>query len=371
MRILQLGMHFDPGAGGADRYFAGLCEALRERNIDTLAAAFGEPPRLEGNFSLGSSDASLLKRWAAIRRLVTREASKTSVIASHFALYSLPLLTIRGLPAQVIHFHGPWAAESAGEGAPQRTVAIKKAMERLVFSKAQRFVVLSNAFRDVLVADYGCAESRIHVIPPGIQLAPFLSAPERARAREILGFSADRKIIICVRRLANRMGLENLIDAMVTLRKTMPEVLLVIAGRGPLAEALHARIQSKNLESHVRLAGFVPDAELPTFYAAGDVSVVPSVSLEGFGLITAESLAAGTPCLVTPVGGLPDAVSGLHQDLILESTTPEAICLGLRKALDQPFLGAAECRDYATRSFDWKIRVEKILHVYKLAEEER
>jgi glycosyltransferase involved in cell wall biosynthesis len=364
-------MHFDPGAGGADRYFAGLCGILHERQADFRAAAFGEAPDRADAISLGASNSSVVQRWNSIRKLLVREAPQSSVIASHFALYAVPLLTIRRRPAHVVHFHGPWAAESAGEGASPRTVAIKKAVERLVFSRSHRFIVLSTAFRDILVKDYACPESHVHVIPPGVQLDRFLAAPSRSEARQRLGLPADRRIIVCVRRLTKRMGLENLIAAMTRLRMEMPDVLLVIAGRGPLSDALNDRIQSSGLTSHVRLAGFVPDADLPAFYAAGDVSVVPSVALEGFGLITAESLAAGTPCLVTPVGGLPEAVSGLHKNLVFASTSQEAIQAGIRTALDQPFLNTLDCRQYAIRSFDWNLALDRILSVYKRAVEER
>ena len=61
--------------------------------------------------------------------------------------------------------------------------------------------------------------------------------------------------------------------------------------------------------------------------------MVPTVALEGFGLITVESLSAGTPVLVTPVGGLPEAVAGLSQDLVLPSTGANAIADGIDGAL--------------------------------------
>ena len=61
----------------------------------------------------------------------------------------------------------------------------------------------------------------------------------------------------------------------------------------------------------MRLLGFVAEEDLPWLYRACDISIVPSVALEGFGLPTIESLAAGTPVLVTPIGGLPETVSEL------------------------------------------------------------
>ena len=60
--------------------------------------------------------------------------------------------------------------------------------------------------------------------------------------------------------------------------------------------------------------------QLPLAYRAADLTVVPTVALEGFGLIAVESLAAGTPVLVTPVGGLPEVVAALSPALVLAAT---------------------------------------------------
>ena len=78
------------------------------------------------------------------------------------------------------------------------------------------------------------------------------------------------------------------------------------------------------MANHVRMLGSSRDADLPLYYRAADLSVVPTVALEGFGLVAAESLAAGCPALVTPVGGLPSVVADLSPDLVLEDATPDS-----------------------------------------------
>ena len=232
-----------------------------------------------------------------------------------------------------MHFHGPWADESAAEGEGSRAVYFKQAIERVTYATARRFVVLSKAFRDVLVTRYQIREDRIDVVPGGVQADIFNTGLSRAEARERLGWPKDRIILLTVRRLARRMGLENFIEAVGQLREKEQGILAVLAGTGPLAGELAALVERKNLQEHVKLAGFVPDADLPVAYRAADVSVVPSISLEGFGLIVLESLAAGTPVIVTPIGGLPEVVSGLSKDLILEGSSPAQIADGLAARL--------------------------------------
>ena len=116
------------------------------------------------------------------------------------------------------------------------------------------------------------------------------------------------------------MGLSNLVDAMKQVIDREPDAILYIAGKGRLKAQLEAQIASHGLADHVKLLGFVTDAQLPLIYRAADLNVVPTLSLEGFGLVAAEALAAGTPSLVTPVGGLPEVVSGLSPDLVFASS---------------------------------------------------
>ena len=367
-------MHWFPeGGGGADRYFYGLVSELAHHDCDLKAFVFGEG-KSEASRShvrfLGSREQSLPQRFLKLRKGIKEEMARGSgpaLIASHFSLYVFPLLDLFWRHPHVVHFHGPWAYESAAEGESIRAVYFKQAIERITYATARRFVVLSKAFRDVLVTRYRIPEERIDIVPGGVQADAFDTALSRGEARERLGWPKDRKILLTVRRLARRMGLENFIEAVGALRDKEPSILAVLAGTGPLAGELAALIERKNLQEHVKLAGFVPDADLPVAYRAADVSVVPSIALEGFGLIVLESLAAGTPVIVTPVGGLPEVVSGLSKDLILEGSSPAQIADGLAARLGalEKLPSDSACQDYAKDNFDWPVIAGKVIRVYE------
>jgi glycosyltransferase involved in cell wall biosynthesis len=172
-----------------------------------------------------------------------------------------------------------------------------------------------------------------------------------------------------VRRLVRRVGVDTLIESVAALRARVPDVLVLVAGDGPLQSELAARIAALGLGDHVRLLGFVPDETLPMAYRAADLSVVPSSSLEGFGLTTVESLAAGTPCVVTPVDGLTDVVAPFAPQLVAESTGAEDIAALLAAALleEIPVPSAAECESYARRDFDWPVIAARVRYVYEAA----
>jgi glycosyltransferase involved in cell wall biosynthesis len=213
------------------------------------------------------------------------------------------------------------------------------------------------------------SEDRIRVVPGCVDVDRFDTGISRREARERLGLPQDRPLLFCLRRLVWRMGLENLIDAMFLVKRELPDVLLTIAGRGPLEATLRAHVEARGLENHVQLAGFVPDDMLPLWYAAADLSVVPTVALEGFGLTTIESLASGTPVLVTPVGGLPEAVAPLSPDLVLPAGGFHAIGAGIVAALRDPgrLPDTDACRAYARANFDRPVVAGKVAQVYREA----
>ncbi|MBN3812677.1 glycosyltransferase family 4 protein, partial [Paraburkholderia sp. Ac-20347] len=306
----------------------------------------------------------LMDARRALRREVRRE--RPDVISSHFALYTFPGLDVtRGIP-QVSHFQGPWADESFVEGAASLSQRIKHSLEQSVYERSSRLIVLSKAFGDILTKRYAISPERVRIVPGCVDTAHFDPACSQGEARLRLQLPQNRPIVLAVRRLVRRMGLEDLIDAIKQVKQRHPDVLLLIAGRGRLESELQQRIDAAGLTDNVKLLGFVPDAHLPSLYRAATLSVVPTVALEGFGLITVESLSAGTPVLVTPVGGLPEAVAGLSQDLVLPSTGAGAIAEGIDGALSGRIKMPDEhaCKAYAREHFDNAVIAKRVADVY-------
>ena len=172
-----------------------------------------------------------------------------------------------------------------------------------------------------------------------------------------------------MRRLVRRMGLEKLIEAATLLRRQHPEALTIIGGTGPLSGELKEQIAAAGAGDFVQLAGFISDADLPLAFRAADLSILPSASLEGFGLVAAESLAAGTPSAVTRVGGLPEVVAPLSQDLILSAGDAPGIAAFLADVFaSRRVLPSSEaCRQYAVERFDWSSVARAVAGVYREA----
>jgi glycosyltransferase involved in cell wall biosynthesis len=372
MRIACVATGWYPESpGGLEKYVYGMTQELI-RAGDALDLFVTGKPRLNDTcahgYSIGIPGEPLWKRMFDARLTFAKSfRGPYDVVNLHFAMTALPLIPfIRHDVPRVVHFHGPWAAESRAEGGTTASAAVKEALERFVYRRADRYIVLSTAFKDLL-AGYGVAPSRISVVPMGIDTSFFRPAHDRRSVREELGWPGEATVFFSARRLINRVGLLELLSAVRIVRDTYSNVVVKIAGKGPLRAELEAAVATLGLDDCVELMGFVSDDDLVRCYQAADVTVVPTQSLEGFGTIISESLACGTPVIVTPIGGMPEAVAPLAPQLITRSAASEDIAARMIGVLDGtvPIPSYDACRKYALERFDWRIVYANVRSVFE------
>ena len=368
---LQIGIQY--GGGGEGRVISELFKFLPQAGFEVLGAV-AEPDDIEqrtgGRFlSFAPAHATKMQRFRNARCKLTRilQEEHPDIVASHFALYALPVYDKLSSPRLVTHFHGPWGAESAQDGAGTLAAAARRMVEKSLYLRSARVIVLSVAFAQLASERYGVDPEKIRIVPGSVDVERFNVRASQAAARDRLGLPLDRPILLSVRRMVRRMGLSELIVAMKTVVRRVPEALLCIAGRGLLRQELERRVLELGLAEHVRFLGFVDDEELPYFYRAADINVVPTVALEGFGLVAAESLAAGVPAMVTKVGGLPEVVAGLSPDLLFASPHAEDLADGLAAALlgHLRLPNSAECTAYARQHFSSQLMADRVAAVYQ------
>ena len=375
---LQIGVNwFSGGSGGLDRFYQNLVLALPGAGVDVcglvsgprdVAALSAGLVRSFGQASGGLAGRLPGKLFAARRAIgAAIRVKRPHLVAAHFAMFIAPALDRLGRLPLAVHFHGPWAEESRQEGEAAAAILAKRAIERLVYRRADIVIVLSRAFGEIAMRDYKVPDSRIRLVNGTVDVDRFDTGLSRAEARDRLGWPRDRRLLFTVRRLVARMGHDQLLAAMARVVRIHPDALLHIAGRGRLERELAARVTALGLSRHVKFLGFLSEEQLPLAYRAAELTVVPSQALEGFGLTVAESLASGTPALVTPVGGLPEVVSGLSADLVLPSAAAGAIAEGILSVLSGAtrLPDAVRCRDYAVRHFSADRAAASVAALYR------
>lgn len=362
-RVLLVGMEdAAEQPGGLSGYARSLSRALRARGVPVEAMVVSAGPG-----GVARRDSSLIRRLLAMASEGRARLRAADLVNTHFALYGFPvLLAGRGAGVtkpHVVNFHGPWHAEMAVE-APGRRLAVwlAKGIESYVYRRADEAVVLSRAFGRILVGEFGVLPARVHVIRPGVDLERFRPV-DRQLARRELGLNERVVHFVAVRRLAKRMGLDVLLRAWAEASRG--DARLHLVGEGAERAALEQLAKELGVAGTVHFVGRVGDEELPLWYSAADVSLVPSVALEGFGLVVLESLACGTPVLASDTGGMAEVLPDLDGSLLVPAGDVAAWAEALRRnTADLP--GSDACRRFAER-FDWETAADRTLQVYEKA----
>ena len=168
---------------------------------------------------------------------------------------------------------------------------------RLTLHLSHRIVVSSPHYPQ-LSAYLRRHQHKTLVIPPGVDTEYFRPA----------GTTRESQTIFFVGRLEEPhryKGLESLLRAVRIVRERMPELRLVVAGKGPKNNLFARLAKELGIERHVRFLGFVPDEELRSWYNRCTVFAMPSLSWrqEGFGMVALEAIACGAPTLVSNLVG--------------------------------------------------------------------
>jgi glycosyltransferase involved in cell wall biosynthesis/SAM-dependent methyltransferase len=345
--------------GGGERVLGELARGLSARGHDVrivCRAPEGEPERADHQgvrvrqFPVDRRSLLRFIRSSILqaRRAVTEEIESqgADVLHLHQPLSALGALLSpagRRLPS-LYTFHSPAPLEyrsRQGTSSMHRSgpagvaaAAVLHLIERAALLRATRVHVLSEFSAGLLWQLYRIRGERVVRIPGGVDVERFRPPADRVALRQSLGLPPAGPVLLTVRNLEPRMGLDTLLEALDSVRRRRPDVLLLVGGAGSQRARLEAIIADRGLAGHVRLLGFVPDADLPRYYGAADAFLLPTRALEGFGLVTVEALACGTPVLGTPVGATPDLLAALDPSLIFRAMSPECMAEDLERFLD-------------------------------------
>jgi teichuronic acid biosynthesis glycosyltransferase TuaC len=152
------------------------------------------------------------------------------------------------------------------------------------------------------VVGLGIRTDKVHVWRQGIDRDRFHPG-DRLLARQRLGIPDSGHVMVWVGRMVPVKGLDVLLQSCALLRARGVDYRLYLVGDGPLHGDLRARTETQGLAAHVRFVGPKLHDELPDWYRAADLTVLPSRS-EGLPNVLRESLACGTPFVASDVGGI-------------------------------------------------------------------
>jgi D-inositol-3-phosphate glycosyltransferase len=246
--------------------------------------------------------------------------------------------------------------------------------EDRVVTEADRLIASTADEATQLRTLYDARAEQVVTVPPGVDLELFRMADASA-ARTRLGVPPDAVLLLFVGRIQPLKAPDLLLRAVPELLERRPELrgrLQVAVVGGPSGsgldrpESLHKLAAALGITDLVRFEPPAGADQLPDWYRAADVTVVPSHS-ESFGLVALESQACGTPVVASAVGGLPTAVRDGESGLLVDSRRPADFAAAIERLVTAPRRRtgmAAAARRHAER-FSWQRTAEGLLVAYR------
>ena len=239
------------------------------------------------------------------------------------------------------------------------------AVGKQVLKEADKIIVVSNATKNYILG-LGADPEKIEVLHNGVDLNRFKPLTEvKEKMRKKLGIPKDVCVVLTVRRLVYKNGIDTLLDSAEIAVKKNPKLVFVVVGKGPDFEEVKERIVHLGMQRNFRLTGFVSDKDLPFYYNVADFFALPSKSGEGLPLVALEAMACGLPVVATNVGGISEVMNEDYGKLV-PPNSPDSLAEAVLEF---------SCKDLATlnkklrtimeEKYSWDQNVEKLGKIYE------
>ncbi len=210
---------------------------------------------------------------------------------------------------------------------------------RVFLRKSTGVVVPSRAILDEIL-ELSPAARIADVIPTGVDPDRFSPAVSGRSVRTKWGLNGD-DVILHVGRMAAEKNLATIIRAFPQIQESRPDAKLLVVGSGPYLERYYDLVRHMELSGDVIFTGFVPDADLPKYYAAADAFAIAS-KFETQGIVILEALAAGCPVAGANYRAIPEFVHEGQNGHLFDPSDVDGCadavvqCLERREALRAP-----------------------------------
>ena len=383
MRIAMIHWAYPPVIGGVETHLSLLCPALIRmgHEVSILTGSHEGEPELSEDCGVRIRRVPLMNLNQLSEKDLSKISQEISNVISGFLDETKP---------DIIHTHNlhyfsePHAhavrSEGTRRGIPVINTAHNVWNDRLFIRLARsvkwdHVIAVSRFIKNALI---GCGQPSedITAIHHGIDGAPFFNArPEEAHV--LYPVLRSRKVVFHPARMHCDKGSDIVIQAFRLVRQQIPDAFLVMAGTTDVVDWHNSQVEEIDYMRSL-LEGFAlqndslidqyPIGRMPLMYAASSVVLYPSAFEEPFGLATIESMAAGKPIIVTPMGGMPEIIEPGVNGLIVPSRDPVALADATVQLLKDPKLSeqlAAKGREMFRERYGLDRMVHDTMSVYE------
>ena len=239
-------------------------------------------------------------------------------------------------------------------------------VEKWMANRSDRVIACSSFMRDQIADIFSVEESRITVIPNGIDPED-LPAGDPAELADLRSqFAAPgENLVLLIGRLVYEKGFQLALEAMPRVIEEVPNTRFLVAGSGTHEAELHKQARELGLMEHGTFLGWIGDDVLHSLYRIADLTVVPSI-YEPFGLVALEAMASECPCIAADTGGLREVVPLEGAGLRFRASDPEHLAEAAIQVLSDEQLSQKMIAEGLAhiRLFDWEDVAGRTLDLY-------
>ena len=239
-------------------------------------------------------------------------------------------------------------------------------VEKWMANRSDRVIACSSFMRDQIADIFSVEESRITVIPNGID-PDDLPAGDPAELADLRSqFAAPgENLVLLIGRLVYEKGFQLALEAMPRVIEEVPNTRFLVAGSGTHEAELHKQAKELGLMEHGTFLGWIGDDVLHSLYRIADLTVVPSI-YEPFGLVALEAMASECPCIAADTGGLREVVPLEGAGLRFRASDPEHLAEAAIQVLSDERLSQKMIAEGLAhiRLFDWEDVAGRTLDLY-------
>ncbi len=237
---------------------------------------------------------------------------------------------------------------------------------RQLLERANAVVAPTEAIRDELLR-YAPDMNRIDVIPTGVDCERFNPSNDGSLIRKRYGLDGE-KVIMHVGRVAWEKNLDLVIDGFARLVEDEPAARLLIVGEGPAKKHYMKKVREREIADRVIFTGFVPDSELPQFYAACDVFAIAS-KFETQGLAALEAMATGKPVAGIDFRAVAELIRPRENGFLFDEN-PGSCAQAMKEALNcSPRV--REAARATAKTYSVEDSVSRLIELYEFAIEDK
>lgn len=369
MKIMQTPVRFYPFIGGVEAYVYYLSKGLVElgHEIDVICA--NEPPSKE----IDNIDGIKVKRLPYISKIANTNITPNlpymlakenfDILHTHLptpwsADWSIIMAKLKNKPLVVSYYN-----DVIGEGLASYIARFyNSTFLKILLKTADKIIIIQEDYIKFspYLENY---KDKIEVVPCGVDIDKFKPL-NNENTENIIFF------LSILDEFHKYKGLDYLLEALKTVKKEIPDVKLIVGGKGNLLEYYKNLAESFGLKNNVEFHGFIPDEKIVDYYNNCKTFVLPSISSsqEGFGIVALEALACKTPVISTEIVGVSDDLKKSNAGIVVPSKNPNKLADAIIRMLTDDHMRKQmgnNARKLVKEKYTWNRIAKMTERIYK------